>query len=104
MPLAVKVGEVATPVASVVAVVESVEPGKVPLGPLKGAVKVTVRPGAGLPLASRTVTFSGEASGVVTNARCWDPALTVTDPDALGSFVSEKSAGCGTPAAVAVTR
>ena len=48
MPLAVNVGAVATPLAFVVAVAVVTLPGKVPLGPLPGAVKVTVTPFIGL--------------------------------------------------------
>src|SRR5437899_2853650 len=55
VPFAVKVGAVATPEALVVALAVSREPGKVPLGPLPGAVKVTITPGTGFAKPSLTV-------------------------------------------------
>ena len=55
VPLAVKSGEVATPAALVVAVTVVWPPAKTPLGPLTGALKVTVTPDTGLLPASATV-------------------------------------------------
>jgi hypothetical protein len=59
--LAVKIAEVAMPEALVIAVLRF--PAKVPLGPLAGAVKVTVAPLTGLPPTSLTRTTKG-ANGV----------------------------------------
>ena len=46
-PFAVKVGAVAMPFAPVMAVAEATPPGKVPVAPNAGAVKVTVAPLSG---------------------------------------------------------
>jgi hypothetical protein len=53
--LAVKAGAVATPFELVVVVIVVAPPGKVPLGPVLGAVKVTTVLAIGLPVPSRTV-------------------------------------------------
>jgi hypothetical protein len=55
--LAVKIAEVATPEELVVAVLAA--PANVPLGPLPGAVKVTVTPLTGFPPESLTVATRG---------------------------------------------
>jgi hypothetical protein len=75
MPLAVNAGEVATPLALVVAVL--VPPAKVPLAPVwAGAVKVTVTPLAGDPF-DVTVATSGLVNAVSTVALCPPPLVAV---------------------------
>jgi hypothetical protein len=66
--LAVKTGDIAIPLASVVAVAVSDAPGKVPLAPAPGAVNVTVAPGIGTAPAPVTVACKGAAKAVFTLA------------------------------------
>jgi hypothetical protein len=98
---AVKVAEVATPLAFVVAVFAP--PANVPLAPLPGAVNVTNTPLTGLFEASVTVATKGAAKAVLIVALCPDPLVTTTFAAAPALFVSEKFAGLATPATDAVT-
>src|SRR5579871_418552 len=95
--------DVAVPVASVVSVSVAVSLAKVPLAPLAGAVKVTETLGTGLPDESVTKALSVCANAVPTVVDCGVPLVAVTAAGAPARFVSEKSAGVETPAAVAVT-
>jgi hypothetical protein len=99
--LAVKVAEVATPLALVVAVLTP--PANVPLAPLAGALKVTVTPLTGLPPLSFTVATRGAAKAALMVALCGVPLVAVIEAAGPGLFVSEKFAGAATPATVAVT-
>ena len=83
--LAVKVGEVATPEASVDTVTEAPPPAKLPLAPLAGAENVTLAPLTGLPPESFTVATRGAAKAVLMVA-LWPPPL-VTLIDAGGPTV-----------------
>lgn len=58
-PFPVNTGAVAMPVPLVTAVAVVTEPAKVPLGPLDGAVNVTVIPLSGLPDESFTNAVNG---------------------------------------------
>ena len=71
---AVKTGEVAFPLESVVAVVAP--PAKVPVAPDVGTAKVTVTPLEGVPLVV-TVATSGLAKALPTAAVCPDPVVAV---------------------------
>ena len=97
---AVNVADVATPAAFVVAVFTP--PANVPLGPVEGAVKVTVSPPRAVPLASLTVTTSGaKAVPLVT---LWGvPLVAVMDPGVPAVLVKTKVAGPDTPVTVAIT-
>jgi hypothetical protein len=70
------VGAVATPLALVVAVAVG-EPAKLALGPVLGAVKVTVTLGTGLPPESFTVASSPTAKLAVMAALWGEPAMAV---------------------------
>lgn len=72
-PLAVKDGEAATPEAFVTPEAVRPAPVNVPLGPLAGAVKVTVTPLNGFPLASCTVALKGAANCALSGALCGVP-------------------------------
>jgi hypothetical protein len=87
--LAVKTGDVAIPDALVVAVAVTPPPAKVPLGPVPGAVNVTLTPLKGLPPASFTVAASGEAKTVPTCTLCPLPPVGVTDAGGPAVLVSE---------------
>src|SRR6202166_3345708 len=101
--LAVNVGDVATPLAFVVAVAEFVlVPAKVPLAPEAGAVKVTTTPLAGRPPVV-TVATRGAAKAVLIVVVCGVPLLATITSVAPAAFVRLKLAGVDTPAAVAVT-
>ena len=65
MALALKTGDVATPLASVVTVAA---PAKEPLAPEPGAANVTLAPLTGLPPESFTIAFSGSPNGVLIGA------------------------------------
>jgi hypothetical protein len=99
--LAVKTGAVASPEAFVVAVL--IPPAKVPLGPLVGAVNVTVKPLTGLLRESLTAACSCTANAVLTVALCGVPAVAVMLAAAPARFVSEKFAGFATLDTEAVT-
>jgi hypothetical protein len=71
---AVNTGEVARPVASVVAVAVATAPANVPFGSAAGAVKVTVTPLAGdVPLM--TVAVRGLVKAAPTTALCPPPPV-----------------------------
>ncbi len=78
--LAVKVGAAATPLLLVVLVAVRTDPGKVPLAPLEGAVKVTVALFTGLPAAFVTVTCRGVVNALLMLALCGVPSVAVTLP------------------------
>jgi len=99
--LAVKVADVATPLAFVVAVLTP--PANVPLAPLPGAVNVTTTPLTGLFPASVTVTTRAAAKAMLTVALWPDPLVTATLAAAPAVFVSEKFAAVATPDTVAAT-
>jgi hypothetical protein len=102
--LAVKAGDVATPLALVVAVaVFVVVPAKVPLAPVEGALNVTTKPLTGCEPLSSTVVPSGAANSVFTTAVCGVPLVAVIVARGTVVFVRLKLAGLDTPAAVAVT-
>ena len=69
--------DVATPVASVTAVVTP--PANVPEAPEPGSVKVTVTFGTGLFPESRTKAFKGPAKTVLMEAVCGDPLCTAME-------------------------
>jgi hypothetical protein len=86
VPFAVKIADVATPDALVMALFTP--PAKLPLAPDAGAVKVTVTPLTGLPLPSFTVATSGSAKGVLAPAVCPDPLVAVMDAGTCWAMVS----------------
>ena len=88
MPLAVNILDVATPLAFVTAVFTP--PANVPLGPVPGAVNVTVRPFSGLPPGSVTVATKAATKAVLICALCPEPLVTTIDATGPGRFVSEK--------------
>src|SRR5882672_9614861 len=77
MLLAVNVGAVATPLASVFTVADVTDPGKVPLAPLAGAANVTATPLTGLFRESLTVAWSCVAKAALMAALCGVPAVAV---------------------------
>src|SRR2546427_92877 len=99
--LAVNTGAVATPSELVVAVLTP--PAKEPLGPLVGAVKVTVTPLTGLFPESFTVACNCVVYAVLTVALCGVPPVAVILAAAPVRLVSEKFAGVATPDTVAET-
>ena len=101
MALAVKIAEVATPLALVVAVLTP--PANVPLAPVAGAANVTTTPLTGLLPESLTVATSGVANEVLIAALCGVPPVAAIEAAAPGVLVSKKFAGAATPATVAVT-
>jgi hypothetical protein len=102
VPLAVKVGEVAMPLASVVAIAVLLPPAKVPLAPEDGAVKVTTTPLVGNPPVV-TVATRGAANAVLISALCGVPLVAAIVSTTAPVFVRLKLTGVGTPAAAAVT-
>jgi len=94
-------GAVAVPVVSVTADAPA-EPLKLPLAPLPGAVKVTVTPVTGLPLASFTWAFNATAKTPLIVALCGVPAAAVMVAGSPAVFVKLKVAGVATPAVLAV--
>ena len=92
-----KVDDVATPDASVVAEVVAPVPAKVPLAPDAGAVNVTVAPATGFPPESCTVATRGLAKAVLIWA-LWPPPevaeILAAEPAAL---VNGNDATPGTP-------
>jgi hypothetical protein len=95
----VKAIEVATPLASVVAVFVL---AKLPLAPEPGAVKVTTAPLTGAP-PEVTVATSGAGNAVPTVALCGVPLVVATVLIAAALFVRLKAAD-DPPATVAVTK
>jgi len=87
---AVKIADVATPLAFVVAVFTP--PANVPLAPLPGAVNVTTTLLTGLFPASVTVATRGAANAVLIVAFCPDPLVTATLAGAPTVFVNAKFA------------
>lgn len=78
-------------------------PANVPLGPLEGAVNVTVIPAIGLFEASRTIACRFVANAVFTVALCGVPDTTVILPGGPLVLVNENTAGLPTPETVAFT-
>ena len=72
MPLAVKAGAVATPLALVTTLAVA-DPLNFPVAPLAGAVNVTVAPLTGLPPLSVTKACNGVANTVLIGAVCGVP-------------------------------
>ena len=70
-------GAVATPLLLVAATALVDGPGKIPLAPLAGAVKVTAVPFCGLP-DSVTVALSAVLKAELMVALCGVPAVTLT--------------------------
>src|SRR5260221_10326920 len=99
MPLAVKAGAVAIPLALVITVAL---PPNVPDAPDTGAAKVTLAPAIGLLDASFTVACNAVANEVEIGALCGVPAVALMLAGAPGVLVIEKLAGA-TPLTVAVT-
>ena len=102
VPLAVNVGDVATPLLLVVACTVVDPPVNVPLAPMVGAVNVTTTPLVGFPFVV-TVALRGEANEVLTVALCGVPPVAVMTYDDPAVLVREKLAGVEIPVAVAVT-
>jgi hypothetical protein len=100
VPFAVKVADVATPLALVTAVFAP--PANAPLGPLAGAVNVTVTFGTGFPVLSFTVACNAVPNAVLIGALCPEPAVAVIVAGATAVFVRLKLAGPIVPA-MAVT-
>jgi hypothetical protein len=98
----VKVGEVAMPLALVVAVAVLLPPVNVPLAPEAGAVNVTTTPLVPVPPVV-TVATSGSANAVLTVALCAVPLVAVIVSTATAVFVRPKLAEVRTPGAAAVT-
>jgi hypothetical protein len=101
--LAVKMGEVATPEALVIATAVLAPPANVPLAPPDGAVKVTVTPPNTLFPLSRTVAISGDANAAPRAADCGVPLVAMIEAGAPGVFVIEKTASGVTPETEALT-
>ena len=98
--MAVKVPDVATPFAPVVAVFP---PGaKVPLAPAAGGVNVTITPLTGLPPESVTVATKGAAKVVLIAALWPDPLVAVAFEAAPALLVIAKFAEVA-PVALATT-
>ena len=100
--MAVSVGELATPLAFVVAVTV-VAPPKLPLAPLPGAVKVTVTPLSALPPESCTVACSAVANALLTVALCGVPPVAAILAAVGAVLVRLKLAGVDTPLTLALT-
>jgi len=93
VPFAVKVGAVALPLTSDVAVAvvpPFVPPAKVPLAPLEGAVKVTTTPLKGFDLLSFTVATK-EANGRLIATLWLDPLEAVIEAGVPARLVKVKS-------------
>jgi hypothetical protein len=98
--LAVKTGEVATPDAFVSTVLL---PANTPLGPVAGAVKVTLAPLTGFPPASLTVASKRDAKAVPVRALCGVPPVAAIEAAPPPVLVSAKLAVLAKPATDAVT-
>jgi hypothetical protein len=93
IPFAVYRGEVATPVALVIAVMVPWPPANTPLGPLAGARKVTVTPLTGFMFESVTVAANGATYCVLITALCGVPPLAFTVAGAAPVTVTMALAG-----------
>src|SRR5258708_5995444 len=82
--------------------VTDVDPLKLPLAPLAGAVKFTITPLTGLPPASFTRARNATANAVFTGALWGVPAVAVMLAGGPGLLVRPKLAGAATPETVAV--
>jgi hypothetical protein len=102
--LAVKVEEVATPLALVVSVsVRDEFEANVPLAPVAGAVNVTEAPLTGFELLSTTVATSGAPKAVLMVAFCSEPLVAVIDAAGPDVLFRLKVVVAMTPATEAVT-
>lgn len=97
------VAAVANPLALLVAVTVRTAPGKVPLAPEAGAVKVTTTPATAFPVESLTLATIFVPKAVLTCVLCGVPAAAVTLAAEPEVFVSAYVAGVATPATVAFT-
>jgi hypothetical protein len=97
----VNIEDVATPLASVVAVFTP--PANVTLAPLDGALNVTSTPLRGSPLLSTTCTTNGAMNGVLIAALCRDPLCGTSCAGGPTAFVKPKLAEGGSDGIVAVT-
>ncbi len=84
VPLAVKAGAVAKPLASVTTSANCAAPGNVPEAPTAGAEKCTAAPTSGAPRRV-SCTCSAMAKGVPTVALCGVPAVDITTAQAFAS-------------------
>jgi hypothetical protein len=75
-------------------------PANVPLGPLVGAVNVTVAPLTKSPLASFTWTVKGAANAVLIAALCGVPEETAMLAGAPAMPVPDNATVCGLPEAL----
>jgi len=100
--LAVNVGAVAIPLASVITEAVAAPAAKVPLAPLAGAVNVTLAPDTALPPLSVTAAFKA-ANAVLMTTLCGVPELAVMLAGALPRLVRENVAGEAKPTTVALT-
>src|SRR5581483_10304694 len=100
---AVNVGATAMPLFPVVAFADITPPGKVPLAPLPGAVKVTDTPLTGFPPASVTVARRAVVNAVPAVVLCGVPPEATIPAGEPAVFVKLKLALPDTPEALAVT-
>src|SRR5712692_10298643 len=100
MLLAVKIGAVATPLASVFTVTDVTDPGKVPLAPapLVGAANITGTFWSGLLPVSVTLACRAVPNAVPIVALCGVPAVAATFAAGPALFVKLKFAGPIAPA------
>lgn len=103
IPFAVNVGAAAQPDASVITVAVSTPPGKVPLGPLDGAVYVTLTPLSTLLCESLTVEVNCVAKAVLMVALCGVPAVATIEAGVPARLDSGNVAAVNTPETVAFT-
>ena len=101
--MAVKVGAAAIPVAFVTAVAV-IDPPKVPLAPLAGAVNVTVAPATGVFAEFFTVACRAVPKAVPAVALCGVPPVALTEIVSGAVFVSKKAPLPVAPGAVATTK
>jgi hypothetical protein len=100
--LAVRAGEVAIPLALVVAFAVMEDPNRA-LGPLDGAVNVTAIPLTGFPAASVTLACSAEPNAALMTAICGVPPVAEIVAAAPARLVREKYAGVAAPVTLATT-
>jgi hypothetical protein len=89
---ATNTGAEAIPEEPVEAVAVLLAPGNVPLGPVAGAVNVTVTPATAFPSESVTMACRESRNGLVTGALCGDPAAVPIRAATPTVFVRAKSA------------
>ena len=98
MLLAVKIGAVATPLATVFTVTDVTDPGNVPLAPLAGAVNVTATPDTGFPPLSVALACRAVPNAVPIVVLCPEPAVAIMFAGGTATFVRLKFAGPIAPA------